>query len=342
MVRYTGQDLPSSPRIAVIANDAIGNWVMATPLLQLLRQELQPGSIHMYCGTRTSELQRSSNLAEEFVELHGSGPSEFLDLMGVRRGEYDLVVNLESTGLSKVAAWVLGVSGAVAGPALGIEGRGDFPFQNDERGRLWQDPMWTANDLSIRYPFISTGFISEIFARLCYLQGKLPLYEIPTAQIDEAIPDILISASASLSEKLWPLSCWASVVSTLQAKGASVGLVGARPSEQQRYWIGATDEQRLIDECGVVDLRGRFTLPQVVGALSKAKCVLTIDNGILHLAVAARVPTVGIYRHGIHRLWAPPYENLTVLTPGESNPVSVIPSNRVIEAVERSMSVGAI
>jgi len=78
-------------------------------------------------------------------------------------------------------------------------------------------------------------------------------------------------------------------------------------------------------------------LPAVAGALARAKAVLTLDNGILHMAAAAGAPTVGLFRHGIHRLWAPPVAGLTVLTAGEGKPVSEIQPERVIEAVRLAL-----
>ncbi len=65
--------------------------------------------------------------------------------------------------------------------------------------------------------------------------------------------------------------------------------------------------------------------------------MLTIDNGILHLAVASGTPTVGLFRHGIHRLWAPPSPSLTVLTPGEGQNVAGIAVQTVQEALERAL-----
>ena len=150
--------------------------------------------------------------------------------------------------------------------------------------------------------------------------------------------DVLISTAASLPEKLWPLNHWAEATNRISKMGLKVGLLGAKPSDQARYWTGESDETKLLTFGSVMDLRGKYTLPQVVGALKNAKAVLTLDNGILHLAVAAQTPTVGLYRYGIHRLWAPPSDRLTILTPGEGNPVSVISVDRVIEALERALA----
>lgn len=322
----------------MIANDAIGNFVMATPLLQMLRQERNPSVLHAFVGTRTRELQQGSKLADQFFEMHGSDPEAFLQMVSQVRGQYDLVINCESTGMSKAAAWILAENGFVAGPCLGDGGRGDLAFSPDERGRLWADPNWIANDIVLRYPFLHSPFISELFARLCYLEGPLAPYSIPKEDVTVDVPQILISAAASLPEKLWPVDRWIEVTNRISREGYSIGLIGAKPSDQQKFWKGGMDEEKLLEMGRIQDLRGHYTMPQVVGALAKAKCVLTIDNGILHMAVAAGTPTVGLYRFGIHRLWAPPYEQLTVVTPGEGNPVSVISVERVIEAVQRALS----
>ena len=111
------------------------------------------------------------------------------------------------------------------------------------------------------------------------------------------------------------------------------GLLGAPVSQQAQHWKGASAEDELVGDGLAIDLRGAFSLPQVVGALGAAKAVLTLDNGILHLAAATSTPTVGLYRHGIHRLWAPPAPNVTVLTAGEGNPVSAIDPAAVLSAL---------
>ncbi len=337
MIRYANQPLPRHPRIAVIANDAIGNFVMATPVLQLLRKEREPASIDFFGGTRTEELQRGSDLFEHAHALHGATSDairEFLE----RAGSFDLIVNLESTALAKTFAGLMaGENSFVAGPCMGPGGRGELDFADDDRGRLWQDREWTRETLTSDYPFLRSGFISEIFARLAYLEGELPRYHVPISDPLIAIPDILIATAASLPEKLWPITKWVELVRSLVQKGLSVGLLGAPPKEQLAHWKGGEDESALVQAGLAQDLRGVLSLPQVVGALGRARAVVSLDNGILHLAVAAETPTVGLYRHGIHRLWAPPSSHVEVLTPGEGGEVAAIAMERVLEALERRL-----
>lgn len=333
MIRYAGQPLPENPRIGVIANDALGNFVMATPLLQLLRAERKPERLTFFGGARTWELQAASDLCDQTFVLQGATVAEVRQMLEMS-GQFDLMVNLESTPFSKAMAGLLaGEEGLVAGPCIGAGGRGELPYASDDRGRLWADREWTASNLISNYPFLRSGFISEIFARLCYLEGELPPYRVPMADPGKPIPDVLIATAASLPEKLWDVANWRESIERLRLAELTVGLIGAKPSAQSQHWHGADAESELIGDDLAEDLRGKWTLPQVVGALARARAVLSLDNGVLHLAVAAGTPTVGLYRHGIHRLWAPPSPLLRVLTPGEGAPVSRIPIEDALAAL---------
>lgn len=344
MIRYIGQELPKGCRIALITNDAIGNYVVITPLIQMLREQHSPSVLHYFGGSRTEELWVWDPLIDWGYSLHGSDPNESVFRYQVENTDdeacqipYDLVINAEDACWAKCfAALISSPDTLVCGPALGSTGRKDLPFGEDERGRLWEDKRWISAELPQRYPFLSSGFIGEVLARLCYLDGPLPAYRV--ARHDAAdVPDVLIATTASLQEKLWPFQKWKAALEWMRDRGLSVGLLGAAPQAQNFYWTGGDAEANLLSQGLVEDLRGSMTLPQVVGALAKAKAVLSLDNGILHLSAATDTPTVGLFRHGIHRLWAPPADNVVVLTPGEGRAVAEIPVETVTEALERAL-----
>lgn len=333
MRRYLGGDLPARPRIAVLTNDALGNLVVVTPLMQMLREKFGPATLDHYGGTRVLELAEASDLIDTAVPLHGSAPRA---LAASLPAAYDLVINVERSAWAKCAAAILaGEPGFVCGPCLDAEGRADLAFADDERGRLWRDEAWIAEDLTARYPILDSGFIGEILCRLAYLAGPIPGYRLPQDAPSRPVPDVLISTAASLPEKLWPVDGWVALVHALRQNGLTVGLLGAKPELQSRYWEGGASEARLV-EAGAEDLRGQFALPEVVGAIAHARLVVTIDNGIVHLACATSTPTVGLYRHGIHRLWAPPAPNLLSIEPGKDRQVRDIPYSEVWSAVEQA------
>ncbi len=331
MKRYTAQNLPAGARMAVVTNDALGNFVMATPLMQMLRAKYAPAALDYFGGTRVEELAEASDLVDEAYSLHGSSPRAFAQSLPE---PYDLVVNLERTAWSKCSAAMLaGKAGYVCGPCLDAEGRFDLAFADDERGKLWADPEWLAEDITRRYPFLRSGFIGEMFCRLAYLDGPVPGYRLPQATPDSAIPDVLISLIASQPEKLWSVEHWVRLVQDIREREVTVGLVGAKPKQQSKYWTGADSEGAVV-VAGAEDLRGRLTLPQVVGAIGRARLVVAIDNGIVHLACATDTPVLGLFRHGIHRLWAPPVPNLRVIEPGVGGQVAHISYTSVWDALQ--------
>ncbi len=321
MRRYQGEALPEKPRIAVISNDALGNYVVATPLLQMLRSAHPDATLHYYGGTRTEELWFPEKIIDWGFPLHGSEPC---NSVAEAKGPYDLVVNMEVSTWAKSFTALIAGDGYVSGPCVGPDGRADLAFSSDDRGALAADSDWIAADLTQRYPFLNSGFIGEIFCRLAYLEGPIPAYKVEAHSPRTRVPSILIATAASLPEKLWPVEKWVSLLTSLRQTGYDIGLLGAKPAAQRQFWKGDSGEEVLVKNGLVEDFRGKFTLPQVVGALKKAEVVITIDNGILHLAVAAGAPTVGLFRHGIHRLWAPPAKKLSVLTAGEGREVSDI------------------
>jgi ADP-heptose:LPS heptosyltransferase len=334
--RYEGEELPPGSRIAVIANDALGNYAVSTPLLQMLRSHHKPSVLHYFAGTRTEELWMEDKKVDWGFSLHGMDPHYVVLSTFVENGDeqYDLIINLENAAWAKCfTAVAAGFNTFVCGPCLGADGRKDLPFEKNPRGALWDDTEWIASDLTDKYPFLQTPFIGELFCRLAYLEGQVPRYEIPSEPVFGSLPDVLIATSASLPEKLWPVAKWLEVIARLRQHGLTVGLLGAKPSAQSAFWLGAKEEQQLVKGGLAEDLRGKYRLPEVAGALKRAKAVLTLDNGILHLAAAAGTHTVGLFRHGIHRLWAPPYDNVVVLTPGEKKQVADIEVDTVWEAL---------
>lgn len=296
----------------------------------MVRRELKPSFLTYFGGKRTWEMQVASDLFEATYPLHGTSLDEAVK---AGRGKYDLIINVENGPHAKVFAHAIAEDALVCGPC----GNGtdpDLPCPDDTRGDLWRDREWISPELTSRYPFLRTGWIAEIYARLAYLDGPVPMYRVPAEPVAHDF-DVLIATSASLSEKLWTRDKWTAALSGLSKRGLNIGLLGAKPNDQKTHWKGADDETMMVQSGLLADLRGKWTLPQVVGALSKARCVLTLDNGILHLAAAAGAPTVGLFRNGIHRLWAPPSDKLTVLVPGEGEPVSDIPLGAVMEAMAR-------
>ncbi len=332
MQRYTGQSLERIQSAALIANDAIGNFVLSTVVLQKLREAAPEATITLFCGSRAAELSHASHLTDAVVDFHGMDPRQARSLPEL--AGFDFVMNLESTTASKYLAGMLPAEeGYVCGPCVAPDHRGDWDFPADPQGDLWRDTGWISADLTQRFPFLTTGFIGEIFCRLAYFEGPIPRYAVPTEPSNLNPPDVIFSTSASLPNKLWQHRHWLEVAQRLTTAGKTVALVGAAPKANAQFWRGAELDEQLIASGHVQDLRGKLSLPQVADLLGHST-VLTLDNGIMHLAVAGGRPVIGLFREGIHRLWAPPYPNLHPIVAEPKASVETIPLERVWQTLE--------
>jgi heptosyltransferase III len=321
MDRFTDQPLCARPHLAVIFYDSIGDFVVATPLLRGLREKYAGCVVDYFGGERTRELEEVSPLLDSRFSLFGMpGAVRALpDYVGARvaaAGPYELVVNCEAHPAARLALQFLNPR-YVVGPTYTDDLRGELP-QPATRVDALHAEAWNAADLLERYgDVLDSQYIGEILCRLARVDTDFHRTEVPIAEPDGPVPDVLIATGANRSAKLWPEPYWRRVLDSCAAQQLSVGLLGSPPAAQARYYHSVDAEQALLEQTALVDLRGRYALPAVAGALRRARACVTIDNGIMHLAAAVGTPTVAIFGGSPWRLWAPRGPHVEVLLPPE-------------------------
>ncbi|MBX5493079.1 MAG: glycosyltransferase family 9 protein [Chloroflexi bacterium] len=321
MERFIDQPLRPRPHLAVLFYDSIGDFVVSTPLLRGLREKYPGCTIDYFSGERTAELEAASRLLDSRYSLFGvpNGLAALPDYVAERvraAGPYDLAVNCEAHPATRLALQILQPR-YVVGPAYTPDLRSELPYPPTRVDALHGE-VWNAADLLERYgDVLHSQYIGEILCRLARVETDYWRTEVPETPPPFATPPVLIATGANRSAKVWPGVYWREVVAWCERHGWTVGLLGSRPAEQARYYHSVDLETQLLAETALVDLRGRLTLPEVAGALRRARLCVTIDNGIMHLAAAVGTPTVAIFGASPHRLWAPRAPNVTVLLPLE-------------------------
>lgn len=87
----------------------------------------------------------------------------------------------------------------------------------------------------------------------------------------------------------WPASSWRELVDRVRAAGYGVVLTGG-PDDVERT-------RRFVESCGmpeVASIAGRYPFSELLGVLAGARCVVSVNTGLMHLAAAAGAPTIAL------------------------------------------------
>jgi heptosyltransferase III len=322
---YWGENLGPAPHVAVVFCDHIGDFVVATPLMRGLRERFPDLILDYFGGEGTREIEAATSLVDARYSLFGNSRAlqdlpRFVDERRAAAGPYGLVVNLEAEPLAAQATDLLRPRYLVA--VHGEPGAKNPPL---ERGidRLKHE-VWNRPDLIDDYPELESQFIGEIYCRLARVKTDYTRVEAPSEPPPFSTPHVLMSTGASRGARLWPRDHWIAVAEWLRSRGEEVGLLGAPLAENDRYHAARTDAALITH--GVLDLRGALTLPEVGGALARARAFLTIDNGLMHIGIAVGAPTIALFGASPRRIWVTPKPTLTVLDPDE--PCTLCEENR--------------
>ena len=170
--RFSGERLRSSPHIAVIFCDSIGDFVVTLPLLQAMKESYPESHIDYFGGPRTAELESASPLIADRFDLFGdiSYAYQFLTFRDSRIancGKYDLVVNLDSSAFAACATASLQPL-YVVGRCITVDGRSDLdqPLTGIDKlhAENWAEPCLVDKYVGM----LRSQHISDIFCAISH------------------------------------------------------------------------------------------------------------------------------------------------------------------------------
>lgn len=327
MQRYAGEDLRESPHIVVMGSCKVGNLIVSIPTLEGVRKRFPSSAIGFIGSSITADLESALPCIDWRLSWDEEGPSALRNLaenITQKRslfGNIDLVINLDGFNpvtqvLSSLLAPVY-----IAGNSLGPNRRAFVEWGEHPQQRFLSDADWDTPGFALRYAdTFKSNYIAELFAGLAWVKNYCdPTHiSLPSEAPPFDVPDVLIHCTTARSAKVWPFPYWKILVEYLQAQSVSVGLIGSPPKQQKEAYNGGDGEENLLATTAIIDLRGKTSLLQLVGACAEAKAVITVDAGPLHIAAAVGTPTYAIVGNdaaGVGaspiRLWMPRSSNVT-------------------------------
>lgn len=298
-------------KIAVLRANAIGDFVFALPALEALRRAYPQAEI-IYLGQQWhAEFLQDRPGPWDRVEVVPAYPGVW-DPPGVQpdRGEQERFFTRMQAEHFDLALQMHG-GGANSNPfVLRLGARTTAGLCTPDAVRLdrWMPYIYFQAE-HLRY----VELVSLVGARQAPLEPRLAVTAADHQEVQSVLPPAarplaLLHPGAGDPRRRWPPAHFAAVADALDQAGAQVAFIGIREVREladrvlQHMSPGAAAQA--LNLCGQTSLGG------LMGLLARAALVVSNDSGPLHLALAAGVPTVGIYWCGNLFVAGPPTRSL--------------------------------
>jgi ADP-heptose:LPS heptosyltransferase len=311
----------AAPRILVIRPDHLGDLVLTTPVLNALKEHAPDAHITMLVGPWSREIVARHPAIDAILTCPFPGfqrapqkplaPYLLLFQMArqLRSSHYDLAINLRPDFWWGAALIYLAGIPRRVGYAI----QPGTPFLTHKL-TVSEPEHATVSNLRLA----STGLLTLGYKKLDepFTPHRYPLHFVPTQEernwiherlaangITTEMPVVVIHPGTGAAVKLWRNEAWSRCANSINE---------AHPSSPQIHVVltGSPSERPLLEEIasGIKTpplLLSDMTIGQLAAMLARALCVLGVDSGPLHLAVAQKTRTLQLFGPTDERIFGP-------------------------------------
>ncbi len=303
--RLTGRkrhpSLPTRPRLLLIRPDHLGDVLLTSPAIEMLRKALPDAHLTMMVGPWSEDVAMRDSLVDEVAICQFPGFTRALK--GSLLEPYRLLVSVASTLRSRSydAALILRFDhwwGAWLAALAGIPLRAGYgtpecrPFLTHLVDPLPHE-QWVERSLRVVGRLLMACGVAVPETRFPLRFG---LREQDEAEAGHLWDDLgfgggrtaVIHPGSGAALKLWPEDRWVGVGRSLAAKSVQLLVTG---SESE----AAAAERIARGVPGARSLAGRTDVGVLAALFRRCDLVAGVDSGPLHLAVAMDVPSVHLF-----------------------------------------------
>lgn len=323
-VQWSAKEKRSMPvklqKILIIRSSSIGDILLTTPLLRLLRRQFPRAEIAMVIKKQFTELVRTNPNINYLITFDSTrGLKELVRIRReIKKQHFDAIIDVHKNFRSyywrafqkaqiysfkkyRIKRFLLVRFGwnfyknIIPVYKRYIESVKDLGIQDDEQG----------------LEFFPDKSVCESTMEILAGQGFHPKNST-----------IALAPGAGFANKRWPWDYFAAVAQKLAAEqNAEVLLLGGKDD--------ATITQQIAGKCGkqVTDVAGKLDLMQTACALAACQLIITNDTGLMHLANALKIKTVAIFGPTTRELGFFPDERISTVI--ENNTLTCRPCTHI-------------
>lgn len=266
-------------KILLIRLSSIGDILLTTPILRVLKTKLPNAEIHFLLKPQFRELLQYNPYVDQLI---GYTPPLFKMIYSLP--SYEVVLDLHNNFRS---------------------------FFLRQRGKRWytypkvNGKKWLM--VQIKYPYRIAHVVERYAAVLKPLNltlddEGLDFFFPPEYEERVFLKNYYaIGLSASYPTKKWP---WEHYVEVINHTTLPVVLLGG-PTEQEE---AAQITHHVPDEKKVLNLTGKLSLLETGAWIKKAKLLITHDTGLMHMGAAVKTPMVTLWGNTVPEFGMTPYK----------------------------------
>lgn len=298
---------PSVKRILLIKLRYLGDVVLSTPVLPLLRKQFPEAKMTFLVNPGTAAvLQDNPYLEEVWVLPRQSWWQQLRFIQHVREAKFDTVIDLTDGDRSAFLSWVTG-----ARVRLGYN-----------RDRRWRGKFYSQVLPSAYGSMHMVEYHQQAIAGLGIHESvgepEVYIHSEVGQQDEEAFGDffakgqplVLLHPTARYVFKAWPLERFAALADWLSGQGICVALIGS----QREILIG--QQIMNLTKHKPVNLMGKTRLSQLVALMRRSLLLIGNDGGPIHIASAVGCPVLGLFGPTDPAVWGPRGSNVKVIYKG--------------------------
>jgi len=270
-------------KICIFRLSAIGDIVLTTAMLRVLRKRFPEAEIHYIIKKQFASLFEANSFIDKLIPFDSKEGFSGLLRLGrqLRSEQYDLFIDIHKNIRSVVSRNFAGAKDTV-----------HFKKNLLKRTLLTSAKM----DLYEEYDPVFLRFIKPLEKYGISYDGQgteLHISDISRGKIEQLLPATekkiaVLCPGASFPTKQWPEDYLKTLAQTIISKTETIVVFHGGPAEKDIC-------EELSKKTGGISLAGKLNLNESAALTERADVVVVNDTGMLHISEAMKTPVVGIY-----------------------------------------------
>jgi heptosyltransferase-2 len=305
-------------KILIISNGNIGDFVMQTGALKLLRQSLPNNKITLIVSNRAKEFITELNLADDIIytdfSFTGSFVGQFIsralwfikNFIALRKANFDDCLFLDHSKFFAKIATLLKIKNLIGPSTYWCGNNIKNPYISSLNTVIELPQNSDKTHMSQRY---------QMMARTYTQSQNLFMPVLPKSKsIDKETAVKFLNKSKKYSmalclcgdnikghKKIYPLSHTIELIKNLNSRiSASFYFLGLK-----HYFQQAQKVKQAIPESDIHNLCSKTNIKELKALLEQIDLLICVDTGVIHIAAAVNAKIIGLYGHSMPQNSAP-------------------------------------